>query len=294
MEEEQNAPAVPERLVGEATITALTLVYSAPMPGLGSRYSDGPVAHEKRMLTVTAVRDRVAEAGETPVVQTVLGAVSNSLEFAGFADLRSASYLAPLARAFRLGASTGQVLKNSLGASEMPDFSRALRLSGSAGALDEAFRMAAEMKGEATLREVMRFASARDPIAREYTRNYEVTRQLAEPALLSSLSRADSARAVLVQAYLEVLSEVPDLDIKERAGQKEADEVSRMARGVLKSGGIYSKRGLQTISNLDGMLRDDPRLAPTATEAPLVAAAFLVALTHGPQSLGHRLYPASG
>jgi triphosphoribosyl-dephospho-CoA synthase len=149
------------------------------------------------------------------------------------------------------------------------------------------------MKEEATLREVMHFASARDPVAREYAKNYEVTRQLAEPALLSALSRADSARAALVQTYLETLSEVPDLDVKERAGQKEADEVSRMARGVLKSGGAYSRRGLQAISNLDGMLRDDPRLAPTATEPSVVAAAFLVSLAHGPQALSHRLYPAT-
>jgi triphosphoribosyl-dephospho-CoA synthase len=96
-----------------------------------------------------------------------------------------------------------------------------------------------------------------------------------------------------VQAYLEVLSEVPDLDVMDRAGNREAEEVSRMAHGVLKAGGVHSRRGLEGIGNLDGLLRTDPRLAPSATEAPVIAAAFLVALEHGPGALSSRLRPAS-
>ena len=37
-----------------------------------------------------------------------------------------------------------------------------------------------------------------------------------------------------------------------------------------------------------------PRLAPTATEPPVIAAAFLVALEHGPGSLIGHLRPAKG
>jgi triphosphoribosyl-dephospho-CoA synthase len=67
-----------------------------------------------------------------------------------------------------------------------------------------------------------------------------------------------------------------------------------MARGVIKAGGVHSRRGLEGISNLDGLLRADPRLAPTATEPPVIAAAFLVALEYGPDSLTHRIRPAAG
>src|SRR3712207_8608290 len=67
-----------------------------------------------------------------------------------------------------------------------------------------------------------------------------------------------------------------------------------MANGVLKAGGVHSRRGLEGIANLDGLLRADPRLAPLATEPPVIAATFLVALEYGPGSLSGRLRPATG
>jgi triphosphoribosyl-dephospho-CoA synthase len=142
----------------------------------------------------------------------------------------------------------------------------------------------------------MRFAATEDPgdpMAREYVKNFEVTLGLARPALSNALTRVESTRPALVQAYLEILAEVPDLDAARRAGLGEAEEVSRMAHGVLKAGGVYSRRGLQAISNLDGLLRSDPRLEPSATEPPVVAAAFLLALEQGPGYLGGRVRPAS-
>jgi hypothetical protein len=65
-----------------------------------------------------------------------------------------------------------------------------------------------------------------------------------------------------------------------------------MAHGVLKSGGVYSRRGLQAIANLDGLLRSDGHLIPTATETPVVAAAFLLTLEYGPTYLNGRVRPA--
>jgi len=138
----------------------------------------------------------------------------------------------------------------------------------------------------------VRFPAGRHALPRDYARGFEVPRELARPALLSALSRADSVRGVVVQAYLEVLSEVPDLDVAARAGRDEAEEVARMARGVLKAGGVHSRRGLEGIANLNGLLRADGRLAPTATEPPVIAGAFLVALEYGPDALAHRVRPA--
>src|SRR5215217_68948 len=96
---------VPEAQVAACAATALTLVYSAPTPGAGSRYVDGRVAHESRLLSVVPARDAV------------------------------------------------------------------------------------------------RFAAARDALAREYARNFEVSLELGRPALLASLSRCDSVRGALLQAY---------------------------------------------------------------------------------------------
>lgn len=293
MEREQDRVPVPAAHVESCATTALTLVHSAPTPGVGSRYADTSVAHESRLLAAAPLGEELAGAGERGVGQTVLESALASGRLSGLAEARTAAYLAPHARAALLGQPLGQVLKG-LGPDETATFAQAFEAAGEGGPLAGALRAAPGAGGEATLREVMRFAASRDALAREYARSFEVTRQLAHPALTSSLSRGGSARAALVHAYLEVLSEVPDLDTVARAGRQEAEEVSRMARGVLKSGGVHSRRGLQAATNLDGILRADSRLSPTATEPIIVVAAFLLTLEHGPGALGSRLGPATG
>lgn len=279
--------------------------YSAPMPGSDSRYSDGTVAHETRLLGVPALAAAVSGAGVVPLGETVLDAVLGSRAVAGgYADFKTVGYLAPLARAALLGERSGKVLAG-LSHADARSFARALeaadgRAGGRArgylqGALYGAINVALGAGRDATLRDAMRFAAAAnpgDPMAREYARDFEVTRDLARSALVGALARVEAARPALVQAYLEILAEVPDPEVAGRAGRKEAEEVSRMADGVLKAGGVYSRRGLQAVSNLDGLLRSDARLQPSATEAPVVAAAFLLALEHGPGYLGGRVRPA--
>ena len=293
MEPREFVPPVPKSQVTACATVALTTSYSAPMPGTGSRYIDGAVAHEKRLLTIAPVGEALAEAGSRGVGESVHGAVLGSSRLAGFADVRAAGYLAPLARAALLGEKTGRVLSR-LGAEEIASFASALEIAGDHGPLAGTLTMARQAGRETTLRDAVRFVSGRDPLAREYAQSYEITGQLARPALLSALSRAGSARAALVQTYLEVLSEVPDLDVIERAGRREAEDVSRMAHGVLKAGGAFSGRGLQGVANLDGLLRDDQRLTPSASEPPVIAAAFLTAMEYGVDSLVGQLRPATG
>ena len=312
MEESTAGPHVSPAEVASAAASALSLGYSAPMPGTGSRYLDGTVAHETRLLGIPALASAISGAAERPVGVTVLEAVLGSLSVARHADLRAAGYLTPLARAALLGERLGKIL-SGLSHEDIRPFARALEAAGSgrqgesrarrtyssgrrcstlAGALD----FAAGVGRDATLRDAMRFAASGDPgdpMAREYASNFEVTDGLARPALSNALTRIEATRPALVQAYLEVLAEVPDLDAARRAGLGEAEEVSRMAHGVLKAGGVYSRRGLQAITNLDGLLRSDPRLEPSATETPVIAAAFLLSLEHGPRYLGGRVRPAS-
>ena len=78
-------------------MVALTTSYSAPTSGTGSRYIDGAVAHEKRLLTVAPVGEALAGAGRQGVGETVLQAALGSRNLSGFADTRAAGYLAPLA-----------------------------------------------------------------------------------------------------------------------------------------------------------------------------------------------------
>jgi triphosphoribosyl-dephospho-CoA synthase len=268
------------------------------MPGSDSRYSDVTAAHEARLLGVPALAAALSGATTSPVGETVLEAVSGSLSVAGYADLRAVGYLAPLARAALLGERLGEIL-GGLSHTDALLFTRALQATGPKSfdqRLGRALDYALSAGREATLRDAMRFAAAGtpgEPLAREYAQSYEITRELARPALLNALMRVEATRPAFVQAYLEVLSEVPDLDVAQRAGRREAEEASRMANGVLKSGGVYSRRGLQAIANLDGLLRSDGRLVPTATETPVVAAAFLLALEQGDGFLNHRVRPAA-
>ena len=291
-------PQATPREVANAAASALILGYSAPMPGSDSRYSDVTAAHEARLLGVPALAAALSGATTSPVGETVLEAVSGSLSVAGYADLRAVGYLAPLARAALLGESLGEIL-GGLSHTDALHFTRALQATGPKSfdqRLGRALDYALSAGREATLRDAMRFAAAGtpgEPLAREYARSYEITRELARPALLNALMRVEATRPAFVQAYLEVLSEVPDLDVAQRAGRREAEEASRMANGVLKSGGVYSRRGLQAIANLDGLLRSDGRLVPTATETPVVAAAFLLALEQGDGFLNHRVRPAA-
>ncbi|HEX2097810.1 MAG TPA: triphosphoribosyl-dephospho-CoA synthase [Rubrobacteraceae bacterium] len=287
-------PSPPE--VATAAASALFLGYSAPMPGVDSRYSDGTAAHETRLLGVPALAGAVSGAATRTVGETVLEAILGSHSVSGRADLRAAGYLAPLARTALLGERVGKVLAG-LSHEDARLFVQALETVGPGhlgGALEGALNIALGAGRSATLRDAMRFAAERDPMAREYARDFEVTRELARPALFAALARLEAARPAFVQAYLEVLAEAPDLDVASRAGRKEAEEVSRMANGVLKAGGVSSRRGLQGITNLDGILRTDRRLSPSATEPPVIAAAFLISLEYGSDFLNYRVRPAPG
>ena len=141
MESTQNFAPVPETLVADCSTVALTLAYSAPTPGVGSRYSDGNVSHESRILSVTPVREALARAAERGAGETLLDAVSASRRMANFSDVRSAGYLVPLVRAALLGRSLGTVLRN-LGNEEIAPFARALEVSGTGGLLFGALQIA--------------------------------------------------------------------------------------------------------------------------------------------------------
>jgi triphosphoribosyl-dephospho-CoA synthase len=283
--------------VAAAATSALLLGYSAPMPGVGSRYSDGAVAHETRLLGAPPLADALSGAEGRSVAEVVLEAVVGSRAVSGRADLRAAGYLAPLARAALLEQPLRKVLAG-LSHGDVRVFARAAEAAGpeyAGGPLAGALEVAAGAGRDATLRDAMRFAAAgnpADPMASEYARNFEVTLTLARPALETALARVEATRPALVQAYLETLSEVVDPDVERRAGRKEAEEVSRMAAGVLKAGGVGSRRGLQAIVNLDGILRQNARLEPSATETPVLTAAFLLGLEYGPAYLNARVRPA--
>ncbi|MDP9439020.1 MAG: hypothetical protein M3P49_09775, partial [Actinomycetota bacterium] len=82
---------VPGSLVSRSAVTAATLVYSAPTPGCGSRYLDGRVAHEARVLSAFAAGETLAGAAEGGVGEAVLAAGRAAMDLAGFADARASA-----------------------------------------------------------------------------------------------------------------------------------------------------------------------------------------------------------
>src|SRR5918993_84334 len=155
---------VPESLVAACAATAMMLVYSAPTPGTGSRYLDGRVAHESKALSVLPVRDALAWSGRRGVGETVLDATLSSISLAGYADPRSAGYLAPLARGALREEPTARVLAG-LGHDEIAPFARALEVAGGEEPLAGALSYALGAGKKATPPGAMPFSAARHPPA---------------------------------------------------------------------------------------------------------------------------------
>src|ERR671911_3234412 len=130
--EHQSTEYVPESLVAACAATAMMLVYSAPTPGTGSRYLDGRVAHESRVLSVVPAREALAGSGRWDVGETLLEAILSSLALADFADPRGVGYLIPFARAALLGEQSRRVLAR-LGHDDLAPFLRALEAAGGGG-----------------------------------------------------------------------------------------------------------------------------------------------------------------
>src|ERR687896_1364289 len=124
-----HGPRATPREVADAAASALILGYSAPMPGIDSRYSDVTTAHETRLLGVPALAAALSGAAASPVGETVFEAVSSSVAVAGYADLRAVGYLAPLARAALLGEHLGRTL-GGLSNEDTRLFARALETAG--------------------------------------------------------------------------------------------------------------------------------------------------------------------
>src|SRR5919107_6105468 len=99
MEESTAGPRVSPAEVASAAASALSLGYSAPMPGTGSRYLDGTVAHETRLLAIPTLAAAISGAAERPIGGTGLGGVLGSLSFARHAGLRGTGKLTPPASA---------------------------------------------------------------------------------------------------------------------------------------------------------------------------------------------------
>lgn len=132
-----------------------------------------------------------------------------------------------------------------------------------------------------TLLEMMRLASRRDLVARQYANGYREALEEGLPALARALWAGRTLEEAVVLSFLEILARHEDSLIARKCGRRVAAEASRRARAVLASGwpqGTAARRSLRT---LDRWLRARGNQRNPGTSADLTAAVLFLALAGG-------------
>jgi triphosphoribosyl-dephospho-CoA synthase len=248
--------------------------------GPGRDFAD--MRYEDFLLSAAAIGPAFARAPELGVGRTVLAAVRATRERVSVnTNLGLVLLLAPLACAAGLegGALDGRV-RRVLGALSVDDAEaayEAIRLVGPGGLGDAPAEDVATVPTR-TLREVMVLARDRDAIANEYASDYDRTFRLTAPALRRARSAGGSWPDAILEAFLQVLGEVPDTLIARKRGPAAAERVSAGAARVLAAGGV---RAQPALADFDASLRADGNALNPGTTADLVTAVLFVALLEG-------------
>ncbi|KRT34991.1 triphosphoribosyl-dephospho-CoA synthase [Acetomicrobium hydrogeniformans] len=164
----------------------------------------------------------------------------------------------------------------SLSESDAVKTYEAIRMSGAGGMGRVDLYDVNEMPQGITLREAMAAASDRDSIAREYVTDFSITFELSLPSFADALERGLRLRDAAVQAFLTILSKVPDTLIFRKLGWEEAVEISGKAFEVLERGGVMTERGRKSIHNFDNFLRKKGNKRNPGTTADLVVSGIFL------------------
>lgn len=265
---------------------ACVLEVCAPKPGNVNRYHDFyDTSLEDFLLSAAALGSAFENAAQTGIGQIIWDAAVNTRNrVRSNTNLGIILLFAPLAKAGLDAASTGadfcQCLRSVLNALTVEDARlayAAIRLMqpGGMGQVPQS-----DVSGEPsiTLLQAMALAQDRDAIAREYVSGFAITFGIGLPALRNAYSRSGNYSDAIVQAFLTILSEVPDTLIVRKKGMKPAQQVSQMAADVLAKGGMFTPEGRAGLAEMDNVLRDEAHRLNPGTTADLAAAATLLAL----------------
>lgn len=281
------APARPE--VGVAAQAACLLEAAAPKPGNvhpGADFAD--VRFEDYLLSAAAIGPVMADAGKVGVGETILRAVRDTKKVvAANTNLGIVLLLAPLARAAALAdlktvRAPAEALRDRLGrvlADLTVEDARAAYAAireAAPGGLGSAPEEDVAGEPTVTLREAMELAGDRDSIAHEYATDYGITFAITAPALEAARRDGLGWPDAVVQAYLQLLAEVPDTLIARKQGRAVAEQVSDAAHDVLEAGGVRTDAGREAIARFDAQLREGGNARNPGTTADLVAAGLFV------------------
>ncbi len=269
--------------IAHAATLAAVLEVSATKPGNVTPAHDfGDMRFEDLVASALAIGPAMGDADDAGVGATVRRAIEDTRRHvARNTNLGIVLLFAPLARAAATGAGGlrarlhGVLAALTVGDAE--DVYAAIRLA-RPGGLGEAREQDVRQAPTVTLRQAMALAAERDSIAREFVTDYDITFELAGPALAEALAAGLPLRAAATEAFLAILAEVPDTHIARKCGGEVARRVSRGAARVLAAGERGSVERRTELAHFDRSLRDPRNLLNPGTTADLTAAALFVRL----------------
>ncbi len=135
------------------------------------------------------------------------------------------------------------------------------------------------MEEKISLYDIMKIASKRDNIAKEWVTNMEITFKFGYPLIEKIHMDTSSINTATVQTFLEILAKYPDTFIQRVHGKDVAKEVSKSAKEILDEGGITTSKGRALNLKLDADLRN--RKINPGTTADLTASSLMLATLNG-------------
>jgi triphosphoribosyl-dephospho-CoA synthase len=288
-------------LISQAAELACAMEMLAPKPGNVSPGRPFKYLNEMTFIaSAAAIAEAFADPG-VPVGKLVVRAVRRTKKLTDRnTNLGIILLLAPLVRAANdvLAPKRPGSVKDGISQSDLREsVSRVLAgldggdassiyaaiKSASPGGLDrsEKYDVAdfdAHSDGAPPILAAMRFAASWDSIASEYATGYEITFGLTAPKLAALWEEGHSLRGSVEQAFLFLMSAVPDTLIARKQGRHASEDAAALAGRALELGGCFTAEGKNAVRRLRRMLDDPDNLMNPGTTADLLAAGLFVFL----------------
>jgi triphosphoribosyl-dephospho-CoA synthase len=274
-----------EKQIAQLIQMACVLEACAPKPGnVNRRHDFSDTSLEDFLLSAIAVGPAFENASQTTVGQIILDAVIETRQrVQSNTNLGMILLLAPLAKACSGVTNADSIrpnLSRILNSLTVEDARRAYVAIRHAqpGGMGKVLQSDIAEMPSITLLQAMALAQNRDSIAREYVTGFAITFDIGLPAMNAALSRSGNLSDATVQAFLTILSKVPDTLIARKKGNEAAQKASHLAAMVLAKGGIFTREGQDALAEMDRELRDNEHLLNPGTTADLTTAALFLAL----------------
>jgi triphosphoribosyl-dephospho-CoA synthase len=136
-------------------------------------------------------------------------------------------------------------------------------------------------KQNLSLFDIFRISSGYDAISSEWVKGFPVTFDIGLPFLIRELHATADVNIAVVDTYLRILSLVPDTLVARKLSISRAEEISLMAKRVLKAGGMKTSSGRKAIKRMDKSLQTMDNRSNPGTTADLTASTLSILLLSG-------------